>query len=185
MELNGKPSKLPMRGAVASFESLVRRYGGDVTPVSVLTELQRRGVVSIGRDGTVVLKSARPSDRSSEREAITHIAIQLRELAATLTSNMERNDRPIFTEFRESQLLAPDLAAVFIKTFTDRSAMLLESAEQWFALQPKQRQSQKQGENSAHRVGIGVYLVDEPAGSRKPMPPRRQHRRKAKAPVPA
>ena len=61
--------------------------------------------------------------------------------------------------------------------------MLLDSVERWFALHPKQRQRAKAGDSSAHRVGIGVYLVDEPAGSRKPMPPLRQHRRKLKPPA--
>jgi Family of unknown function (DUF6502) len=178
----GQPARLPIRGAGASFEVLVKRYGGDVTPVSVLNELQRSGLVTQRKDGAISLRGKQPNDRTYRLEAINSLAGQLHDLASTLVDNLERGEHPVFTGFRETKGLPPDVAAVFIKTFTERSAMLLDSVERWFALQPPQRQPAKSGEQSSHRVGIGVYLVDEPAGSRKPMPPRRQHQRKPKVP---
>jgi hypothetical protein len=183
VDRSGNPALLPMRGAANSFEMLVKRYGGDVTPVSVLTELERGGLVSRKRSGLLNLRSTHVSGRDYKGEIIAHLASQLHDLAATHVANSERSDHPTFTGFREAKALPPDVAAVFIKTFTERSAMLLDSVERWFALQPKQRQGTRSGDPSGHRVGIGVYLVDEPAGSRKPMPPRRQHRRKPKLPA--
>jgi hypothetical protein len=148
--------------------------------ISVLTELERMGAVRRPRPGLVLLAKAVARTIGLKQGTLLHMAARVEDLATTLLSNSEVSRNPTFTGFRESNALPPDVAAVFIKTFTERSAMLLDSVEQWLALQPKQRGSSKPGGSSRHRVGIGVYLVDEPAGSRKPMPPRRQHKRKAK-----
>jgi hypothetical protein len=184
MESSGQPAPLPMRNATNSFEVLVKRYGGDVTPVSVLSELERSGLATRSRNGNIKLRKLRPSESNYISEIINQLAVQVYDLTAAMALDSEQSGRPTFTGFRESKALPPDVAAVFIKTFTERSALLLDSVERWLALQPKQRPQAKPAEQGNHRVGIGVYLVDEPAGSRKPMPPRRQHRRKLKVPTP-
>ncbi len=45
----GRPRVLPLRGAAPSFETLVQRYGGDVPPRAVRTELERVGAVRVTR----------------------------------------------------------------------------------------------------------------------------------------
>jgi hypothetical protein len=45
----GRPRMLPLRGAAPSFEALVQRYGGDVPPRAVQTELERAGAVRVTR----------------------------------------------------------------------------------------------------------------------------------------
>lgn len=43
----GRPRALPLKGARGSFEELVRRYGGDVTPRALRQELQRLGKATV------------------------------------------------------------------------------------------------------------------------------------------
>jgi hypothetical protein len=181
----GRPALISLRGKEQSLDALAKRYAGDVTTSSVERELRRIGATTLVSPG--VLKLAKPNALRGghDQGTLQQMAARVQDLATTLLANTYRNSHPLFTAFREAKALPPDVAAVFIKTFTERSAMLLDSVDRWFALQPKSRQALKTGEASTHRVGIGVYMVDEPAGSRKPMPPRRQHRRKPKEPPPA
>ena len=46
LDRRGAPAHLVIRGPGLTFHTLVRRYAGDVTPVSVLNELVRSGAVS-------------------------------------------------------------------------------------------------------------------------------------------
>ena len=48
LDRRNRPRRLPLVGAVRSFQSLVKRYGGDVPPVSVLTALSWSGAVARG-----------------------------------------------------------------------------------------------------------------------------------------
>jgi hypothetical protein len=179
----GNPAPLHIKGKERSVEALAKRYAGDVTKSSVLKELERIGAILSAKEEVVQLRKANTRIGGLRQGTLLHMAARVEDLASTLLANAEDSRNPTFTGFREAKALPPDVAAVFIKTFTERSAMLLDSVERWFALQPKQRQGTRSGDPSGHRVGIGVYLVDEPAGSRKPMPPRRQHRRKPKLPA--
>jgi hypothetical protein len=45
----GQPAELPLKGRGHTFGVLVRRYGGDVTPVAVLRELERLNTVTMSR----------------------------------------------------------------------------------------------------------------------------------------
>jgi hypothetical protein len=45
----GQPAALPLKGRGHTFGTLVRRYGGDVTPVAVLRELERLNTVTMSQ----------------------------------------------------------------------------------------------------------------------------------------
>ncbi len=55
---SGRPRTLPLQGAAPSFEALVQRYGGDVPPRAVRTELERAGAVRVVR-GRIRLRRRR------------------------------------------------------------------------------------------------------------------------------
>ena len=53
----GRPAKLPFAGDKRSFSSLVRRFGGDIPPGAMRTELKRVGAVKVDDSGDLeVLK---------------------------------------------------------------------------------------------------------------------------------
>jgi hypothetical protein len=77
------PRRLPITGKGASFASLVRKYGGDVSPRSVLRELQRRSYVTVQKR-FVNLNSKARQTRGQTR---------LQNVAATLTNLLRDNEQ--------------------------------------------------------------------------------------------
>jgi hypothetical protein len=171
LDEDGRPAVLPVRGSGASFATLVTRYGGDVTPISVLNQLERAGAVTQTQSGTVRLCKQSTRMRGYSSESIADVATHVRDLAMTLVSNIEKTDRPTFTGFQELAKLSPDVAALFISAFSERGALLLDGVERWAATQLRQRKSEDLPMSERRRVGIGIYLVDEPARGDAPLPP--------------
>ena len=154
---SGRPSALPLRGDRRSFSALVKIYGGDVTPNSVLKELERMSAVTFDSYQRVRFRSPRLRAKSTEHMA--DLARLFPDFAYTVSSQHAKLGRPIFFAFKDSFVDSPDQAAKFQRSFSNRAAVLLQGVEQWIASQNKIRQLKSAGGNERHRVGIGVYLV--------------------------
>ncbi len=153
----GKPSALPLRGDRRSFSALVKIYGGDVTPNSVLRELERMNAVVFDSYQRVRFRS--PRLRAKSTEHIADLARLFPDFAYTVSSQHAKIGRPIFFAFKDSFVDSPDQAAKFQRSFSNRAAVMLQGLEQWIASQNKIRQVKSSGRSERHRVGIGVYLV--------------------------
>jgi hypothetical protein len=160
---NGRPAALSMRGNQRAFPQLVRTYAGDVTPVSVLRELERMELVTTTRSGKLQpsTKRVRPS---------AHACLQLADLAKvfsdfanTASRNPTSDEAPIFFGFRESSVASAEQASLFQRTFSRRAAMLLESIEQWVSHQRGAKPRLRRIRSSRTRVGMGIYLVNDPS----------------------
>jgi hypothetical protein len=151
----GEPAKLSPRGERRSFALLVKLYGGDVTPNSVLRELERMRAVRQTKSGHLLLRAVPDKRRSSER--LTELAQVFADLANTLLSHAPNRSTPESFGFRDSLLATPDQAARFERVFSNRAAVMLEGADQWFEGQ-KERTGTSRG-SGRFRVGIGVYLI--------------------------
>ena len=64
LDADGRPAELPFDGESGSFKSLVKKYGGDIPPGAIRTELKRVGCVEEMQNGRLVLvkRAFRPSD---------------------------------------------------------------------------------------------------------------------------
>ena len=153
----GEPARLPLRGDRQSFSALVREYGGDVTPNSVLKELERMNVVTFNRAHRLRLRSIRIRDKSTEH--IADLARLFPDFANTVGSNCADSSRPLFFGFRESVVDSSDEAVRFQRTFSHRAAVLLQGVEQWIDGQNQARWIKSATGKEECRVGIGVYLV--------------------------
>jgi hypothetical protein len=159
LDRGGDPLRLPIRGSTLSFHTLVRRYGGDVTPVSVLNELLRSGAIArIGRS-LVSVKKTTPRVRGFSPEAVAEISARLRDLGATLVDNIENADSPVFVGFNEINNISADEAALFQTTFSERAASLVDSVGRWRTSQSRIRARVTILEPTRSRVGLGAYLV--------------------------
>jgi Family of unknown function (DUF6502) len=161
LDNNGNPAVLPLHGQNVSFAMLVRRYGGDVTPVSVLKELERGGAVRRSKSGTLRLRKQSTRMKGYGSEALAEVTGRVHDLAATMVSNVERVDRPVYTGFQDIPALPVELATLFQSIFSERAAALLEGVDRWAATQAKLRKPDA-GSEPQSRVGIGIYLIDEP-----------------------
>lgn len=182
----GAPKALPMRGGDASFEGLVRRFAGDVTPVSVFRELQRAGSVSRSRDGLVRLRRQSTRQRGYGSEVLGEIAMHVADLAATLVGNIERPDHATYAGFQEIEAVPEDVAQLFNAVFAERAGLLLEGVTRWASSQKTQQRKRKSTSASMRRLGLGIYFVDEPAGldnAKLPAPPLERKARRKREPA--
>jgi hypothetical protein len=160
-ERSGRLAALPFAGKQRTFSSLVRRYGGDVTPRSVLRELERIKVVTKTRSGTLRLHSRALHSRSLLIQQLSDVARVFRDFAATVAgAEREGNARGYFG-FKEAVVPSVDQAALFQHTFAERGAILLESFEQWLKGQTRITGKPLRSTNASVRVGVGVYLVQD------------------------
>jgi hypothetical protein len=166
LDNNGHPAVLPLHGQSSSFAMLVRRYGGDVTPVSVLKELERGGAVRRSKSGTLRLRKQSTRMKGYGSETLAEVTSRVHDLAATMVGNVERTDRPIYTGFQDIPSLPVELATLFQSIFSERAAALLEGVDRWAATQAKLRKQEAASEPQS-RVGIGVYLIEEPEDNDK------------------
>lgn len=84
----GEPAVLPLDGAGATFEELVRRYSGDMTPRAVLDELVRVGVAEQLDDGRVRLLRRAYIPGGDEVEKLPILGADVRDLITTIDHNL-------------------------------------------------------------------------------------------------
>lgn len=62
LDSSGHPAILPFNGDRASFANLVKRFGGDIPPGAMRTELKRVGAIEVSKSGNlkIVKRSVRP-----------------------------------------------------------------------------------------------------------------------------
>jgi hypothetical protein len=155
----GEPGKLVIAGSDESFHALVKRYGGDVTPMSVLKELEKTGAVRRTRAGQVQLLKGSTRLRAFSNDVIFDLAKKIHDLAAALVQNAEQPDNPTFVGSQDLLSRSPEEAALFQTTFAERAAALLDGVGRWADIQKKHQKTKPSGSGSSERVGIGVYLM--------------------------
>jgi hypothetical protein len=81
LDSRGKPKPLDIRGTGATFDTLAKKYGRDVTPRSLRDELTRRGIVSIRKKKLVLLH-----EKDKFSEDVLAAQADLKFLASHLTA---------------------------------------------------------------------------------------------------
>jgi hypothetical protein len=161
LDRRGNPLRLLISGSGQTFHVLVKRYGGDVTPMSVLKELARSGAVSRVAGGRVAVKKTTPRVRGFGADVVAEFSARLRDLGSTLVNNIEGVENPIFVGFSEIKNLPADEAALFQETFSERAASLVDGVTRWRTSQTRMRAKSRNKQPDGTRVGIGVYLVEQ------------------------
>ncbi len=161
-DTKGQPAVLPLRGAHRTFATLVKEYARDVTPMSVLSELERLNIVSLVQSKTRLrLLSRRVQSHSQGSQNLSELARLLGDFVATINQKESAKVAPNYFAFKDSMLSSPDQAARFQRVFSNRAAALIESFEQWLGAQARDVKSTRSRAQS--RVGLGVYLVHDAA----------------------
>jgi uncharacterized protein DUF6502 len=152
---SGEPAKLRLKGDKHAFASLVRLYGGDVTPTSVLRELERMDAVSMTPSGLLCMRAGNHRLRTNAPQHMLEVARLLGDFAGTVSQSNRKSKEPAFFGYRDCTVPSADDAALFQRTFSRRAVALLESFDQWRG----SRRDTHRSHGSGARVGIGVYLV--------------------------
>jgi hypothetical protein len=164
----GNPRALPLHGGEVSFAGLVKRFAGDVTPVSTLAELKRSGAVTQAATGLIRLSRQTTRQSGYNSEVLSEVAGRVADLASTLVDNIERSDRPVYTGFQDINELPASAALLFNSVFSQRAAFMLDGVARWAASQKALNKKKSKPEaHQSRRVGVGIYFIDEPAGRNK------------------
>lgn len=155
---DGRPDDLTYRGHKKSFAVLVRLYGGDVTPKSVLRELERMSAVETMRTGTLRVRAQRRRTNVETHNQISELARFFEDFACAIGRPSSVAEAPPFFGFKDSTVPSAGVAASFARTFSRRAAALLEDFQQWSAGRGGGKSAPSR-DNKAVRVGIGVYLL--------------------------
>lgn len=91
LTVDGKPKRLAFHADDVSFVELVHRYGGDIPPGALRTELKRIGAVKEDNDGTLTVLQKNFTPANLDEKLVNSIAISLRALASTVAFNSNPN----------------------------------------------------------------------------------------------
>jgi len=155
----GHSIQLRLFGAGLTFRSLVRRYGGDVTPVAVLKELLRAGAVSKTPRGLVRVRKSSLREKGFGPEVVSEFSSRLQDLGRAMVNNIENQANPLFVGFKDILNLSRDEAALFHSTFSERAATLVDGVDRWRQSQSRIRTALSMEQPANIRVGLGVFLV--------------------------
>lgn len=158
---SGRRADLSLKGERQSFSSLVKRYGGDVTPVSVLRELERMNAVTITPSGRVKFRRKAIGSGAHVTQQMVEFVRLFKDFASTVQQLSMPRSPPLFFGFKDSMVAFPHQAALFQRTFSRRAATLLESIDQWMLHQSKHGKGKRAVPKSKTRVGLGVYLIQD------------------------
>lgn len=88
---NGRPAKLSFSGGDINFSELVKRYGGDVPPGAMRTELKRVGSVTEHPDGSLSVASRVVLPEDETDKLVTGLVHCAYPLLSTIAANSDPN----------------------------------------------------------------------------------------------
>jgi hypothetical protein len=105
LDNNARPKALPYHGDTGSFMSLVRRYGGDIPPGALRSELKRVGAIAETPSGLLELVKTYFVPSSAEERMLLALRQNVRALLTTVAHNSDVNrigpgriERCVYTE---------------------------------------------------------------------------------------
>lgn len=155
---DGSPDELKYRGGKKSFVLLVRLYGGDVTPQTVLRELERMEVLRVMESGTLRLRTSRSRATTKVHYKLADLARLFEDFALAAVGPGLDLKTPSFLAFKDTAVSSTADAAYFMRRFSRRAAAFLEDFEQWAVGRKSMRSLSRQNPKGI-RLGLGVYLL--------------------------
>lgn len=155
---SGRPSELNYRGKKQSFTLLVKLYGGDVTPKSVLRELERMEAVHVTGQGLVRLRTSRNRNNVEANYQLSELARLFEDFSSAVLQSHLGPNAPSFFGFKDSKIPSARDAAYFMRRLSRRAVALLDDFQQW-SNNRESAENESQKECDGVRVGLGVYLM--------------------------
>jgi len=161
LDSHGRPAVLPFAGSEKSFSSLVKRFGGDVPPGAMRTELRRVQSVVEDENGDlqVVKRSVIPTDKTEN--LITSLVHGVYPLLATVVTNSGEKDEPTgLAQFSAFSLNIRDADLMRLRRISyDRLSSAAESFDDMFMAYETLQQSEPNADNRT--VAVGLYYFEE------------------------
>jgi len=161
LDEKGRPAALQFSGGENSFSDLVKKFGGDVPPGAMRTELKRVGSIEEDNDGRlrVVRRSVIPKDNTDN--LVTSLVHGVYPLLSTVALNSdpfkEHEGIPQFTAY--SLGIREDDLKRLRRISYDRLSAAAESFDDLFIAYESLKGDSE--ESSGNAVSVGLYYFEE------------------------
>ena len=159
---NSRPKPLPFAGDHSSFSSLVRKFGGDIPPGALRTELKRVGAVQEQEDGVLELVKRSVMPSGLDERLIISLVHGAYPLLSTIAHNvnLERDDDswPQITAFTQS-IRKADMPRIK-RISSDRLTEITESFDDLFMAYETIHESEADSADK-NLVAVGVFYFED------------------------
>jgi len=161
LDHSNRPSKLPFSGDVGSFSNLVKRFGGDIPPGAMRTELKRVGAVREDEDGMLEIIKRTLSPKGTHEKLVTALVHGIYPLNATIAHNLnpELDDSWAQLSSYSQSIRGSDVHRLRRISF-DRLSEVAESIDDLF-IAYEALHEKDQSANNKTTVAVGVYYFEE------------------------
>ena len=161
LEDSGKPSVLPFLGDAKSFSSLVKRFGGDIPPGAMRTELKRVGAVQENEDGSLEVIRRTVTPNGTHENLVAALAHSVYPLLSTIAHNVNPSRKGDTwaqqTAFTQS-VRQVDLSRVR-RISADRLNEASESFDDLFMAYESLHESDPDN-GDRHTIAVGVFYFE-------------------------
>lgn len=162
LDSSGRPAVLPFSGEGPTFTNLVKKFGGDIPPGAMRTELKRVGAVEETDDGCLrVLTRTANSDIAHDR-LTTALVHGLYPLASTIAHNLnpDRVDDTWAQITTYSQSIRKGDVSRLRRISFDRLTEVTESIDDLF-MAYETLHDKESNSNEKNTVAVGVFYFEE------------------------
>jgi len=158
---DGRPISLPFEGEELSFAALVRKYGGDIPPGAMRTELKRIGAVDESADGSLTILKRSVSGLNSFERLVNGLAAVMYPAGVTLANNSQTdNDETWIHRTSATRYVRKDDLPRLRRICSERLVEFSESIDDLFAAYEALYEGDRI-DSPDQAVGIGVFYFEE------------------------
>jgi hypothetical protein len=160
LDENGKPRELNFDGPGVTFSSLVRKYGGDIPPGAMRTELKRINAIEETERGTLRAIKRNVTSADVHERLITGLARVLYPAALTVAHNTSQPNETWLQRVVTTESVRDEDLPRLRRVGFDRLADFTESIDDLFAAYEALYESTGSSD-TGRTVGVGVFYFEE------------------------
>lgn len=158
----GRPVIIPVTGSGATFETLVKRFSGDMPHRAVLDELTRLGALKLERDNRVRLVQDAFTPTADEAIKFHILGTDVGLLIATIGHNIDPETRkPFFQRKVQYDNLPEEILADFRRMSGQEAQKFLDNMDRYLAINDRDLNPEIKG-TGRYIAGIGIYYFQKP-----------------------
>ena len=158
----GEPADLPVTGLGSTFQTLVKKYSGDMPFRAILDELIRVGAAVRTDEGRVHLLARAYLPAGDETMKIHILGTDVAHLITSIQHNLAPDERgPFYQRKVMYDNLPQDVLPAFRKLSTESAQKLLEKLDAWLSDRDRDSGPRVTG-SGRHIAGLGIYYFEEP-----------------------
>jgi hypothetical protein len=158
----GRPAVLPFAGTSGSFSNLVKRFGGDIPPGAMRTELKRVGAVRETSNGELEVTSRTVHPKGAHEKLVTALVHAVYPLVSTVAHNVNpdlEGDGWAQMSTYSQTIRKSDVSRLRRISF-DRLSEVAESIDDLFMAYETLHENDESA-NDQNTVAVGVFYFEE------------------------